>query len=165
MLMVRPSLEFIALVFALFKIGAVIILIDPGMGYRNLLGCIEKVRPEVFIGIARAHLFKFIFNRFFRTVRTSVWIGSSPWLFRSALSAGKAAESASPKKLFPTAAMQADDLATAIDKLQNAMERTDGCVLRGAPDGNGPARDWITDCDAQEFVYPLLHEALETLTP
>ena len=37
MLMVKPSLEFITLTFALFKIGAVIILIDPGMGYRNLL--------------------------------------------------------------------------------------------------------------------------------
>ncbi|RUM40106.1 MAG: peptide synthase, partial [Desulfobulbus sp.] len=35
MLMVRPSMEFITLTFALFSIGAVVILIDPGMGYRN----------------------------------------------------------------------------------------------------------------------------------
>ncbi len=31
-LLVPPSMEFIALVFALFKAGAVIVLIDPGMG-------------------------------------------------------------------------------------------------------------------------------------
>ena len=38
-LMVRPSLEFIALTFALFKAGAVIVLIDPGMGPRNVFRC------------------------------------------------------------------------------------------------------------------------------
>lgn len=62
-------------------------------------------------------------------------------------------------------AMHADDLVTAIDKLQKAMERTDGCVLRGAPDGNGPGRDWITSCAAQIPVYSLLQAALEALTP
>ena len=31
-LMVTPSLEFFALTFALFKVGAVVVLIDPGMG-------------------------------------------------------------------------------------------------------------------------------------
>src|SRR5210317_2258268 len=60
-LMVKPSVEFITLTFALFKIGAVIILIDPGMGYKNLLKCIGQVKPEVFIGIVKAHLFKLIF--------------------------------------------------------------------------------------------------------
>ena len=45
-LMVTPSVEFITLTFALFKIGAVIILIDPGMGYKNLLKCIGKVKPD-----------------------------------------------------------------------------------------------------------------------
>jgi Ca2+-binding RTX toxin-like protein len=63
------------------------------------------------------------------------------------------------------AALQADDLVTAIDKLQKAMERTDGCQLRYAPDGNGPGRDWITDCDIQKSVYILLQAALEALTP
>src|SRR5262249_29518955 len=35
-LMVPPSLEFYALTFALFKLGAVVVLIDPGMGVKNL---------------------------------------------------------------------------------------------------------------------------------
>lgn len=111
MLMVKPSLEFITLTFALFKIGAIIILIDPGMGYRNLLQCIGQVKPEVFIGIAKAHLFKLVFPGPFRTVRISVCVGSSFALFGPSLTSEKAARSLSYGTQFPTAEMQADDLA------------------------------------------------------
>ena len=41
LLMVRPGVELIALVFALERIGAVPVLIDPGMGRRALLQCIR----------------------------------------------------------------------------------------------------------------------------
>ena len=34
-LMVNPSLEFFALVFALFKLGAVLVAVDPGHGYKE----------------------------------------------------------------------------------------------------------------------------------
>ena len=50
-LLVRPGSEFIALVFALFKAGAVIVLVDPGMGRRNLLRCLADVEPEGFVAI------------------------------------------------------------------------------------------------------------------
>lgn len=110
MLMVKPSLEFITLTFALFKIGAVIILIDPGMGYKNLLQCIGQVKPEIFIGIVKAHLFKLIFPHPFKTVRISVCIGSSLGFFRPSLTTEKA-EKSSYGTPFPTAVMQADDLA------------------------------------------------------
>jgi acyl-CoA synthetase (AMP-forming)/AMP-acid ligase II len=76
-LMVRPSMEFTALTFALFAIGAVVILIDPGMGYKNLLRCIGSVRPEVFIGIPAAQLFKKLFPGAFKTIRTSICVGCS----------------------------------------------------------------------------------------
>jgi acyl-CoA synthetase (AMP-forming)/AMP-acid ligase II len=55
-LMVPPSLEFFALTFALFKAGAVVVLIDPGMGVRNLGACLGEAEPEAFIGVAKAHL-------------------------------------------------------------------------------------------------------------
>ena len=55
------------------------------------------------------------------------------------------------------------NVAAAIDKLNQAIARTDGCALRGAPDGNGPGRDWITDCAAQEPVYDSLTAALNAL--
>jgi len=111
MLMVKPSLEFITLTFALFKIGAVVILIDPGMGYKNLLRCIGQVKPEVFVGVAKAHLFKLFFPGPFRTVRLSVCIGPSFGLFRPSLTAAMAERSASFGTPFPTAVRQAEDLA------------------------------------------------------
>jgi len=112
MLMVKPSLEFITLTFALFKIGAIIILIDPGMGYRNLLQCIGQVKPEVFIGIAKAYIFKFVFPRTFRSVRISICIGRfSWWPFSSVLSAEMPAKSRAAENRFPVAPMGAEDLA------------------------------------------------------
>ncbi|MBW2471062.1 MAG: AMP-binding protein [Deltaproteobacteria bacterium] len=111
MLMVKPSVEFITLTFALFKIGAVIILIDPGMGYKNLLRCIGQVKPAVFIGIARAHFFKLVFPGPFKSLNISVCIGPSFGLFGPALSAEQAERSSSYGTTFPTAEVQADDLA------------------------------------------------------
>ncbi len=81
MLMVKPGADFIAFTFALFKIGAPVILIDPGMGYKNLLSCIASVRPEVFIGIPKAHLFKTLFRKPFQTIKHSFCYGRSFGLF------------------------------------------------------------------------------------
>ena len=55
-LMVPPSLDFFALTFALFKIGAVPVLIDPGIGARGLGQGLAEAAPEAFIGIPKAHL-------------------------------------------------------------------------------------------------------------
>ena len=43
-----------------------------------------------------------------------------------------------------------------MDKIDKSIERADGCVLRGGPDGNGPGRDWITDCDEQALLFTCL---------
>ncbi len=55
-LMVPPSLELFTLVFALFKAGAVMVLVDPGMGIKNLKACLAQAQPEAFIGIPKAHI-------------------------------------------------------------------------------------------------------------
>jgi acyl-CoA synthetase (AMP-forming)/AMP-acid ligase II len=54
-LLVPPCREFFALVFALFKVGAVTVLIDPGVGKKNLLRCLEETAPEALIAIPKAH--------------------------------------------------------------------------------------------------------------
>lgn len=54
-LMVRPSIELFVLMFALFRAGAVPILIDPGIDRRALKKCLGEARPEAFIGIPLAH--------------------------------------------------------------------------------------------------------------
>ena len=55
-LLVPPSPELFAITFALFKLGAVPVFIDPGIGARNLKGCLAEAAPEGFIGIPKAHL-------------------------------------------------------------------------------------------------------------
>lgn len=75
LLMVRPSLEFIGLTFALFKVGAVPVLIDPGMGRRNLLGCLSEVEPEGLVGIPLAHALKSVYRSRFPKLRVCVTVG------------------------------------------------------------------------------------------
>ncbi|TMM46343.1 olefin beta-lactone synthetase [Colwellia ponticola] len=60
-LMVTPSIDFFALTFALFKAGIVPILVDPGMGIKNLKQCFAQSSPDAFIGIAKAHLARVLF--------------------------------------------------------------------------------------------------------
>lgn len=55
-IMVRPSPEFFLLMFALFKAGAVPVLIDPGIDKRALRQCLDEAAPDAFIGIPLAHV-------------------------------------------------------------------------------------------------------------
>lgn len=73
-LMVTPGLEFFALTFALFKVGAVPVLIDPGMGVRNLGRCLAEAGPEAFIGIPRAQLARRLLGWGRATLRTVVTV-------------------------------------------------------------------------------------------
>ena len=69
MLMVRPSIDFIALAFALFRIGAPVILIDPGMGYKNMLRCITGVQPDYLIGIPAVVGLSLLYANRFRSLK------------------------------------------------------------------------------------------------
>lgn len=76
LLFVKPSLDFSALVFALFKIGATPILIDPGMGKTNLLKSIEQVKPKVMIAEPVVFLIKHFFQKSFASVQLSYSVGA-----------------------------------------------------------------------------------------
>lgn len=55
-LMVRPGLDLFSLVFGMFKVGAVPVLIDPGIGRRNIKQCIANSQPEALIGVPEAQI-------------------------------------------------------------------------------------------------------------
>ena len=74
-LFVKPCLEFTALVFALFKVGAIPVLIDPGMGRKNLLAAVKSVKPEAMVAVPIVHLLRIFFWRPFRTIKYSVITG------------------------------------------------------------------------------------------
>ncbi|PKH54192.1 peptide synthase [Shewanella sp. Choline-02u-19] len=61
-LMVTPSIDFFCLTFALFKAGIIPILVDPGMGIKNLKQCFIEAKPDVFIGIPKAHVARRLFG-------------------------------------------------------------------------------------------------------
>jgi len=61
-LMVTPSIDFFALTFALFKAGIIPILVDPGMGIKNLKQCFVESTPDAFIGIPKAHIARLLFS-------------------------------------------------------------------------------------------------------
>ncbi len=74
-LMVRPGLDFFSLIFAIFKVGAVPVVVDPGMGIRRMLACFRSTRPQAFVGIPLAHAVCSVFRKTFKTVRYRVTVG------------------------------------------------------------------------------------------
>lgn len=74
-LMVRPGIEFIALTYALFKAGAVVVLIDPGMGPRRVFRCLDQVEPEGFVAISPVQALRTLSVGRFPKARLNVTVG------------------------------------------------------------------------------------------
>jgi acyl-CoA synthetase (AMP-forming)/AMP-acid ligase II len=74
-LMVRPSLELFALTFALFRVGAVPVMIDPGMGRQKLVANLSSIGAEAFIGIPLAHVLRVLSPGKFSTVKVKITVG------------------------------------------------------------------------------------------
>ena len=78
--MVKPSLDFFAVMFALWKAGLVPVLIDPGLGRRQLKQCLAEVAPHGFIGIPMAQLARVVLGWGKPTVKHVVTVGKR-WLW------------------------------------------------------------------------------------
>lgn len=74
-LMVRPGLEFISLTFALFKIKAIAVLIDPGMGPSSMLRCLDQVEPQGFIAVSLVQAVRILQVGRFPQARHNVTVG------------------------------------------------------------------------------------------
>ena len=71
LIMLKPGIEFVAAVFAVFKNGSLPVLIDPGMGRENMLNCIKTTAPDAMIGIPLANWLKYLFRKSFKSVKKS----------------------------------------------------------------------------------------------
>jgi len=107
-LMVTPSPEFFALTFALFKVGAIPVLIDPGLGIKNLKSCLAEAQPSAFIGIPKAQAARLLFGWAKDSLKTIITVG--PRLFWGGITLDKLIQQ-SPDKPFEMAVTAADDQA------------------------------------------------------
>lgn len=80
LLFVRPSLEFCVLAFALFRVGAIPILIDPAMGKSKLFEACSDATPEALIAIPKVHLARLVYPNFCRSSRIFLSTVSMPFL-------------------------------------------------------------------------------------
>ena len=78
-LMVTPGREFLACTFALLRIGAPPTLVDPGLGISGLKSCLDRARPEAFVGIAKAHWARLILGWGRSTIHHRFGVGSGPF--------------------------------------------------------------------------------------
>ena len=72
--MVRPSPEFFLLMFALFKAGAVPVLVDPGIDRRALRQCLDEAQPQAFVGIPLAQVARLLLG-WAKSARRIVTVG------------------------------------------------------------------------------------------
>ncbi|HNX77225.1 MAG TPA: fatty acid CoA ligase family protein [Candidatus Rifleibacterium sp.] len=73
--MIKPGIEFFIAFFALCKVGATLIMIDPGIGLKSLKTCIGEAQPEAFVGVSAAHAMRVLMRWSPRTIKTCVTLG------------------------------------------------------------------------------------------
>ena len=74
-LMVRPGEDFFALMFGLFEAALVPVLIDPGIGKKNLGVCLTRAKPVAFIGIPVAHAARITLGWARESLRQNITVG------------------------------------------------------------------------------------------
>ena len=78
---VTLCLEFMPIVFALYKIGAIVVLIDPGMGRKGLLSCVERIAPVAMVAVPKAMIATTLFPKKFRSVKLKITVGGGTWIW------------------------------------------------------------------------------------
>jgi acyl-CoA synthetase (AMP-forming)/AMP-acid ligase II len=97
--MVRPTPEFFLAMFALFKAGAVPVLVDPGIAKRALKQCLDEAQPEAFIGVPLAMAAKALLG-WARGARVRVTTGARALLADTTLAAvERAGAGAGPQRV------------------------------------------------------------------
>jgi acyl-CoA synthetase (AMP-forming)/AMP-acid ligase II len=76
---IPPSPELYGVVFALFKLAAVPVFIDPGMGLQGVKRCLDQAEPVAFVGVMRAHLARWLCGWARSSLRLSIHVGRRRW--------------------------------------------------------------------------------------
>lgn len=77
LILVKPMLDMVPVFLALWKIGAVPVLVDPGGSREHKLKAVEEIGPKALIGIPIAHLLRLLYPKTLRSVTHPVVAGGS----------------------------------------------------------------------------------------
>ena len=80
LLAVKPGYQLILIAFALFHLGAIPVIIDPGMGTKAFLKCVQNTRPIALVGIPLVHILSKFFPKAFRTVKKTVSVNQNTFI-------------------------------------------------------------------------------------
>ncbi|MBR1843989.1 MAG: AMP-binding protein [Opitutales bacterium] len=64
LLLVPPGEDLLIATFALLRLGAVPIVIDPGMGLKNFFNCVRKTQPNFFLSVPRGRWLCYLLKPF-----------------------------------------------------------------------------------------------------
>lgn len=73
--LIQPGFDCFAVIFALFRIAAVPVIIDPGMGMSAMAECLGRIEAEAFVGVPAAHVLRLLLRRHFASIRILVTVG------------------------------------------------------------------------------------------
>ena len=140
---VKPGADLCALTFALFKVGAVPVFIDPGMGTKHLLNCVEQAKAEAIVGLPAVFVFKLFNKKAFEGVKIKWSLGFCPILGVQNLKSVSFQE-----KFYPACQMEQSDVA--------ALLFTSGST--------GPAKGVVYTCKIFNFQLDIIKEQYEVKT-
>jgi acyl-CoA synthetase (AMP-forming)/AMP-acid ligase II len=119
-LMVKPGKDLFTIIFALFKLGAIPVIVDPGMGIKRMLHCYRAAGAEAFIGIPIAQIIRLLNPSVFLKLKAVVTVGGR-FSWGATLLGRMAGYSSVP---FPIAATSPQDL----------------CIVNFTTGSTGPAK-------------------------
>jgi acyl-CoA synthetase (AMP-forming)/AMP-acid ligase II len=74
-LLVKPGIEFVTLVFALLRTGATMVLVDAGLGRKNIVRCLASTEPDGFVAIPIGHALRVLKRKQFAKAKLNVTVG------------------------------------------------------------------------------------------
>lgn len=103
--LVKPSLEFYAMLIALLEVGAIPTVVDPGMGLGKVLACIGQIAPRAMVALSLVHAVKTVSRAPFRAVEVPITHGRR-WFWGGDTTAACLDDDTSP---YPIPAFSPDD--------------------------------------------------------
>lgn len=79
LLAVRAGHDLIVCMFGLLKLGAIPIAIDPGMGWRKMLKCLENTSPAACVAQPKPFYLSYLPLRAFKSIQHRVKVGGRAW--------------------------------------------------------------------------------------